>query len=241
MRTLYYKVYLEQLKEKVQAQRARIRKKSEMFENKLKAQEEKEADDGHHLKRRLPRHTLEHNDEFVRHVPKSAHYKIIALQDKLKSKGQLRTQEDIDRFWSEVTDPEKLKNYLILYKPLPTESSDASTKAPGSVVALSQSEHIPHPPTQVPTVPSEPVPEATVALHKMDTEFRPMTKIQESMESSRPQTREMTARPERDREHAVDSKKLDPATVAVSCSRIGKEMPSDGFARDGLFFHGVIR
>lgn len=66
------------------------------------------------LKKKLVRHDLSTNTEFLKTIPKTEIAKILELQDKLMKEGKLKTQGEVDQFWQDIKKPDI---YLSYFKP----------------------------------------------------------------------------------------------------------------------------
>ncbi|XP_045196687.2 TBC1 domain family member 5 homolog A-like isoform X3 [Mercenaria mercenaria] len=66
--------------------------------------------------RKLERVELKHDDSFLRDIPKTDTARIIALQDKLKKEGKLKTQCDVDKFWNDIRKPHVFYEHFKVHK-----------------------------------------------------------------------------------------------------------------------------
>ncbi|KAI0226543.1 hypothetical protein LSAT2_022963 [Lamellibrachia satsuma] len=71
---------------------------------------------------------------YLKNIPKSEHYKIIELEEKLRSEGKLRTQADIDEFWCTVRKPDVFRKYFLVTEQR-TLSHTSAPQVPISMVA----------------------------------------------------------------------------------------------------------
>ncbi|CAC5392555.1 unnamed protein product [Mytilus coruscus] len=77
------------------------------------------------VKKKLKRHELSTNTDFLKTVPKTETAKIIELQDKLMKEGKLKTQAEVDRFWQDIKKPDVYSSY---FKPaLQTQASGSGS------------------------------------------------------------------------------------------------------------------
>ncbi|XP_052087394.1 uncharacterized protein LOC127724468 isoform X3 [Mytilus californianus] len=77
------------------------------------------------VKKKLKRHELSTNTDFLKTVPKTEMAKIIELQDKLMKEGKLKTQAEVDRFWLDIKKPDVYSSY---FKPaLQTQASGSGS------------------------------------------------------------------------------------------------------------------
>ncbi|XP_071113828.1 E3 ubiquitin-protein ligase BRE1A-like isoform X1 [Haliotis cracherodii] len=106
LRNYYYLEYRDKLDTKVTQQRKDIRLKKEVQQRKQQLQEDKEREAAHRVRKRHDHHKLQHDDSYMKNVPKSDVYLILGLQEKLLKEGKLRGQDDLDRFWMEMRKPQ---------------------------------------------------------------------------------------------------------------------------------------
>ncbi|XP_046583365.1 uncharacterized protein LOC124290638 [Haliotis rubra] len=106
LRNYYYQEYRDKLDTKVTQQRKDIRLKNEAQLKKQQLKEDKEREANHHVKKRHEHHKLQHDDSYMKNIPKSDVYLILGLQEKMLKEGKLRGQDDLDRFWLEMRKPQ---------------------------------------------------------------------------------------------------------------------------------------
>lgn len=90
--------YVNSMKEKVDRQREERRKYNEILQERLREQEEMEK-----KKLRLhrgPKHVYIHDRKYLKSLPVSNYCKATRLADDLQRKGVLRTQADVEKYWS---------------------------------------------------------------------------------------------------------------------------------------------
>ncbi|XP_033740837.1 uncharacterized protein LOC117327776 isoform X2 [Pecten maximus] len=76
------------------------------------------------LKKKMEKHVLTTNSDYLKDMPKSDIAKIVELQDKLMKEGKLKTHYDIDKFREDIKKPEVFNSYF----------KNAKTSDTGSVV-----------------------------------------------------------------------------------------------------------
>ncbi|XP_071135523.1 triadin-like isoform X2 [Mytilus edulis] len=82
------------------------------------------------MKKKLKRHELSTNTDFLKTVPKTETAKIIELQDKLMKEGKLKTQAEVDRFWQDIKKPDVYSSY---FKPAMQTQASGSGSATSSL------------------------------------------------------------------------------------------------------------
>ncbi|XP_072018740.1 uncharacterized protein [Amphiura filiformis] len=108
LRNHYYHEYKNVLDAKVIQQRRDIQKKSDELKRKIEMKRLQEIEASHHVKKRLAKSAVNLDNTFLKNLPKTRMYKIMALQSKLMKEGRFTCIEDIDTFWDRVqqSDPD---------------------------------------------------------------------------------------------------------------------------------------
>ena len=66
--------------------------------------------------RRLPHHILIHDNDFMENIAKSQTYKILHYERKLRKKGKLKFQYEVEDFWRLARDePDEFYKYLSMH------------------------------------------------------------------------------------------------------------------------------
>ncbi|XP_070550480.1 uncharacterized protein [Ptychodera flava] len=169
LRNHYYFEYMSALNEKVEKQRKDIQKKTDELQQKIEEKKEKAKAATHHVKMTKERSNLSHDNSFLRDLPKTQFYNIVAVQDKMYKEGKLKTQTEVDSFWEEIQIPEKY-NEMFGIAPTNTIESGSNLESPSTVSAASN-----HSFASI----KVPVPDG----------FVPMGQITEDKEPSRPSTK----------------------------------------------------
>ncbi|XP_050394840.1 uncharacterized protein LOC126812476 [Patella vulgata] len=112
LRNYYYREYRDLLTNKIERQRQEIKERSEVMLSRSHLKEEDEKAASHKVKRRLPKHVMVHNDQYLKNIPKTDMSKIVNLQTKLQKQGKLKTQSDIDQFWTSIQNPDVFALYF---------------------------------------------------------------------------------------------------------------------------------
>ncbi|XP_069129638.1 uncharacterized protein [Argopecten irradians] len=94
-------------------------------------QEESQKQEKPVFKRRMEKHVLTSNSDFLKDMPKSEIAKVIELQDRLMKEGKLKTQYDVDKFREDIKKPEVYNSYFKSSK-----SSDAGSVVGSTVASL---------------------------------------------------------------------------------------------------------
>nr|CAB3262986.1 uncharacterized protein LOC100186165 [Phallusia mammillata] len=124
LRDHYYSVYLSKLEEKVNHQRKEIAAREDRLRQKLLKQQDRKIAESHKIVKKLPRHKLTNDDNFLRKVPKSHFYHLTAVENLMKSRGLLKHRHEIDEFWNKAKADESFWKKHIP----PTVSPDAITE-----------------------------------------------------------------------------------------------------------------
>ncbi|CAK8683466.1 unnamed protein product [Clavelina lepadiformis] len=102
LRDHYYSVYLSKLEAKVDKQRKELAAREEALKKKLLKEEKRKVKEAHVTSRRLPKHVLKNDIEFLRNIPKSHYYHLVAVEKLMKSRGLLQQRFELEDFWKKV-------------------------------------------------------------------------------------------------------------------------------------------
>ncbi|XP_071800608.1 uncharacterized protein [Asterias amurensis] len=109
LRNHYYVEYMNKLTDKVEEQRQDIQKKTDQLNRRIQRKELQEKKEAHKVKKRHEKSSINQDNTFLENLPKSKLYQIICLEEKLLKEGKLRTLEDLENFWNDISNPDSFQ------------------------------------------------------------------------------------------------------------------------------------
>ncbi|XP_064615743.1 uncharacterized protein LOC135479764 [Liolophura sinensis] len=102
IRDHFYDEYMMALRKKITQQQKDIKERDAARERLRQAKLQQEKLLTHQMHKKLERHEFTHDDSFLKKIPKTQLFKIVQLEDKLRKKGTLKYNCEVDEFWTAI-------------------------------------------------------------------------------------------------------------------------------------------